>query len=76
VTLLPSDYDQMIDDAFAFQSRKLLNRIKREDQTMKLFIVKGCNVSVICPLENVQGWVADIIQHGGVPEVQEYRVAA
>lgn len=43
---------------------------------MTLFIVQGCGVTIICPLENVQGWVEEIIGRGGVPMVDEYKEAA
>lgn len=38
------------------------------------YLVKGCGVSLICDnIESVHGWVAYIIEKGGVPEVSEIK---
>lgn len=34
--LLPADYDTMVDDAFAYQSRRLLERIKQREKDREM----------------------------------------
>jgi hypothetical protein len=42
----------------------------------KTWIVKGCNVSIVCTsTESVHQWVVYIIQKGGTPEVEELEEA-
>ena len=40
-----------------------------------LYIIRACDVTVVCPFESVQQWVAEFIGRGGVPSVTEYKEA-
>lgn len=37
------------------------------------WIVRGCGVAFICPWDKVSDYVREIIEKGGVPDIQIYK---